>query len=215
MRTRFDEQLDLLHRQLILMGAVCEQAIARSVKALSSGDNELAQSVAEMADQVKEKEREIESLCLKLLLQQQPVATDLRVISSALKMVTDLERIGDNSWDIAEIILKTNLTGVDESEEVHDMALEVIQMVTDSIDAFVKSDITLARGVIKNDDTVDCYFNHIKKVLLQRLRNPETEAEYALDLMMVVKYLERIGDHAVNVARWVLFSLTGVREGNS
>ena len=212
MRTRFDEQLDLLHTELIRMGALCEDAIAKSVKAMADGDLALARSVPELSSRIGQKEREIEGLCLKLLLQQQPVATDLRVISSALKMVTDMERIGDNSGDIAEIILKTDLAGVDEARDVHDMALAVIRMVTDSIDAFVKKDVLLAHRVIEDDDTVDGYFNSVKKALILRLRAPEADAEYALDLLMVVKYLERIGDHAVNIAQWVMFSITGIRE---
>lgn len=210
MRTRFDEQLEQLHTELIAMGALCENAIARSVKALESGDVDLAKSVPELVGQIDRKEREIENLCLKLLLQQQPVASDLRAISSALKMVTDMERIGDNSGDIAEIIVKTNLSGVGEARNVHDMALSVIKMVTDSIDAFVKKDVVLAAQVIRDDDTVDDWFNRIKKGLIDRLRSQEANVEYALDLLMVVKYLERIGDHAVNVAQWVLFSITGL-----
>ncbi len=212
MRTRFDEQLDLLHKELITMGALCEDAIARSVKALDGRDLALAKSVPEISARIDRKERDIEGLCLKLLLQQQPVATDLRTISSALKMVTDMERIGDNSGDIAEIIVTTNLTGVDEAADVHDMAQAVIQMVTNSIDAFVKRDTALARQVMADDDMVDGYFDRIKNALICRLRSPEADVEYALDLLMVVKYLERIGDHAVNVARWVLFSITGSRE---
>ena len=214
MRTRFDEQLGMLHKELVTMGALCEDAIAKSVRAMSDGDLTLAKSVPELSGQIDQKEREIEGLCLKLLLQQQPVATDLRVISSALKMVTDLERIGDNSGDIAEIVLKTNLSGVAEAGAVRHMAQAVIKMVTDSIDAFVKRDVALAHQVILDDDGVDGDFNRIKKALLGRLRSPEADAEYALDLLMVAKYLERIGDHAVNVARWVLFSVTGGRDGN-
>ena len=212
MRTRFDEQLDRLHQELILMGALCEQAIARSARALHKGDLALARSVPELSAQIAQKEREIEGMCLKLLLQQQPVATDLRTISSALKMITDMNRIGDNSADIAEIIVRTNLAGVDEAGQVHDMAQAVIRMVTDSVDAFVRSDVPLARQVIRDDDVVDACFNNVKKSLLLRLRSAEPDVDYALDLLMVVKYLERIGDHAVNIAQWVMFSITGIRE---
>ncbi len=211
MRSRFDEQLDTLNRELITMGALCENAIARSAKALTEQDVSLARTVTELAAQIDQKEREIEGLCLKLLLQQQPVATDLRVISAALKMVTDMERIGDNSGDIGEIITVADLTPADEGEDISAMARSVIKMVTDSIDAFVKKDVSLAQAVVDYDDVVDSYFTRVKTTLIQRLRSAETDAEQALDMLMIVKYLERIGDHAVNIARWVVFSITGER----
>lgn len=211
MRTHFDEQLAHLHQELISMGDLCMKAIGKSVQAMHEGDLALARSVPELSAQVDQKEREIEGLCLKLLLQQQPVATDLRTISSALKTITDMERIGDNSGDIAEIIVTTSLTGVDEAAAVHDMAQAVIRMVSDSIHAFVHRDVVQAWEVICGDDIVDEDFTRIKNALLQRLRTQDTDAEYALDLLMVIKYLERIGDHAVNIARWALFSETGIR----
>ena len=213
MRTRFDEQLDRLHQELILMGALCEQAIARSARALHKGDLALARSVPELSAQIAQKEREIEGMCLKLLLQQQPVATDLRVISAALKMVTDMERIGDNSGDIAEIITVAKLTAADEAEDISAMARAVIKMVTDSVDAFVARDVAAAQAVIAYDDVVDGFFSKVKRLLIERVRSAETDAEQALDLLMIGKYLERIGDHAVNIAKWVVFSVTGEREG--
>ena len=212
MRTRFEEQLETLHKEMITMGALCEEAIARSARALENQDLKLAATVPDLAGQSAHEERDIESLCLKLLLQQQPVASDLRTISSALKMVTDMERIGNCAHDIADILLAAHLTPDAEAQEVHDMALDTIRMVTDCIDAFVKKDAALARAVVDADDTVDAAFVHIKSLLLEHLRTPKVDGEYVLDLLMVVKYLERIGDHAVNIARWVLYSLTGRRE---
>lgn len=212
MRSKFDEQLSTLNRELITMGALCENAIAKSAKALTERDVSLAGTVPDLSAQIDQKERQIEGLCLKLLLQQQPVATDLRVISAALKMVTDMERIGDNSGDIAEIITVANLTPADEAEDISAMARAVIKMVTDSVDAFVSKDVAAAQAVINYDDVADGYFSKIKKLLIQRVRSAETDAEQALDLLMIGKYLERIGDHAVNIAKWVVFSITGDRE---
>lgn len=211
MRSRFDEQLETLHRQLISMGALCENAIAMSAKALDEADLDLAKKVFDSVAQVDQAERDIEALCIRLLLQQQPVATDLRVISSALKMVTDMERIGDNSGDIAEIVSMGRITAGSDRLDIHDMALATIKMVTDSIDAFVKNDAAKARAVIAFDDIVDGHFNRIKSTLFENLRAGEG-GEYALDLLMAAKYFERMGDHAVNIAKWVLYSITGTRE---
>ncbi len=212
MRSKFDEQLELLHRELIAMGGLCENAIAMSAKALTNRDISIAEKVPEMALRIDEEEREIERMCMKLLLQQQPVAKDLRTISSALKMVTDMERIGDNSGDIAEIVMVAGFTKADDTLTIHDMALATIKMVTDSIEAFVKRDVTLARSVIAYDDIVDGYFNDIKENLIDRIKNGNTNGETTLDLLMIAKYFERIGDHAVNIAGWVVFSVTGVKE---
>lgn len=213
MRSKFDEQLECLNKELIMMGALCEKAIAMSAKALTMKDSELAGSVPELSVQIDHKEREIETMCLKLLLQQQPVARDLRVISSALKMVTDMERIGDQSADIAEIIALENVRATEDTQVIHQMSEAVIQMVTKSIDAFVKKDVGLARWVIQYDDVVDSFFNQVKKLLIDQLGRPETDGEHAVDLLMIAKYFERIGDHAVNIAKWVLFSITGKKEG--
>lgn len=209
MRSKFDEQLEQLHKGLITMGALCENAIAMSAKALTNGDPELAKKVPEMTAEIDRKEREIENMCMRLLLQQQPVAADLRVISSTLKMVTDMERIGDNSGDIAEIITMANISPTSDTLNIKAMAAAVIKMVTDSIDAFVKRDIELAKQVIDYDDVVDGHFNEVKKLLIELLGKSETNGEYALDLLMTAKYFERIGDHAVNIAQWVIFSITG------
>ncbi len=213
MRSQFDEQLDILNQNLITMGALCENAIAMSAKALTEGTPTLARSVPDLSERIDHKEREIETMCLKLLLQHQPVAKDLRVISSALKMVTDMARIGDQSADIAEIITLANVCTTDSTQILYDMSISVIKMVTDSIDAFVKKDKYMARAVIDYDDIVDAYFDQIKQTLIDLFSKPETDGEYAIDLLMIAKYFERIGDHAVNIAKWVLFSITGNKEG--
>lgn len=213
MRSQFDEQLDILNQNLITMGALCENAIAMSAKALTEGNPALAKAVPDLSVQIDHKEREIETMCLKLLLQQQPVAKDLRVVSSALKMVTDMARIGDQSADIAEIITLANIHATDDTQVIHDMSVAVIKMVTDSIDAFVKKDMQMAKAVIDYDDVVDSFFDKVKKMLIELFSKPETDGEYAIDLLMIAKYFERIGDHAVNIAKWVLFSITGNKEG--
>lgn len=211
MRSRFDEQLDLLNKEMITMGALCENAIAMSAKAVAEGDLTLTEPVFSLTEQIGQKEREIESLCLKLLLQQQPVAKDLRIISSALKMVTDMERIGHQSADIAEIVRMANLKVGGDTEEVRNMALAVIKMVTESIDAFVKKDAAMAQAVITYDDVVDDCFDRIKKLLIDRFSQPGIDGEQTIDLLMIAKYFERTGDHAVNIAKWVVFSITGSR----
>lgn len=213
MRLQFDEQLDLLNKELITMGAFCENAIAMSAKALSEGNPALAKTVLDLAVRIDHKEREIETMCLKLLLQQQPVAKDLRIVSSALKMVTDMARIGDQSADIAEIIMLANIHADDDTRIIHDMSVAAIKMVTDSLDAFVKKDVRMARAVIDYDDVVDSFFNEVKKMLIELFGKPETDGEYAVDMLLIAKYFERIADHAVNIAKWVLFSITGNKEG--
>lgn len=212
MRLKFDEQLALLNEELITMGALCENAIAMSAEALTTGGFDLARGVPELSVQISQKERDIERLCLKLLLQQQPVAKDLRIISSALKMITDMERIGDQSSDIAEIITTAHICAPHDTLDINEMAVAAIKMVTDSINAFVEKDVDIARAVIKYDDVVDGYFEKIKSMLIERFGKPEVDGEYALDLLMISKYFERIADHAVNIADWVLFSITGARE---
>lgn len=213
MRSRFDEQLELLNKEMITMGALCENAIAISAKALDTGNITITGRVPELSAQIGQKEREIENLCMKLLLQQQPVAKDLRIVSSALKMVTDMKRIGDQSADIAEIISMANISANDDTLHINEMANAAIKMVSDSIDAFVKKNTKVAKEVMAYDDIVDSYFNKIKRTLIERISKSETDGEYALDLLMIAKYFERIGDHAFNIADWVLFSITGVREG--
>lgn len=214
MRNHFDEQLALLNTKLTEMGALCEAVIARASKALTNGSRELAKQVEPLDAEIDNKEREIESLCLKLLLQQQPVARDLRQISAALKMITDMERIGDQADDIADIIMSMNVRAAEHDDLMRQMARSVIEMVNNSVDAFVKKDTELAKAVIKSDDTVDTYFDEVKEHLIDKIHKNPRDGEYALDLLMIAKYFERIGDHAVNVAEWVIFSVTGVHNGN-
>ena len=201
MRNKFDEQLEELNAQLIQMGQLCEKAIFTAMKAMFDNDSTLLPDVFEYDGQIDIKERDIESLCMKLLLQQQPVATDLRVVSSALKMISDMERIGDQASDIAELI-----------SYIGDMAFSTIKMVTDSVQSFVKKDLSLAKRVIQYDDTVDALFAEVKNELIALVSSDSSNGEFCLDLLMIAKYLERIGDHAVNIAQWVEYSITGTYE---
>lgn len=209
MRSHFDHQLVLLHQELTSMGALCEEAIALAAKALSGGDQKLSRHVAALDQEIDQMERDIEALCLKLLLQQQPVARDLRQISAALKMITDLERIGDQAQDIAEIISFLEGQSIPPHTKIHDMARATCKMVTDSIDAYVKQDLGLAQAVIDADDIVDECFRTIKHSLIGRIAQHPEDGEYALDLLMIAKYFERIGDHATNIAEWVQFAISG------
>ena len=213
MRSRFDEQLAQLHRELIEMGALCERVIALAAKALTTGDKALAQQVPPLDREIDRKERDIENLCLRLLLHQQPVAGDLRQISAALKMITDMERIGDQALDIAET---AGFMGpLDEADAglFKSLAQIVVAMVTDSVDAYVSRDPEAARAVAKRDDEADDVFKAIKSAMIERLSRRPGDGEYALDLLMIAKYLERIGDHATNIAEWVEFAATGLYKG--
>ena len=212
MRSRFDQQLALLNRELIEMGALCEEVIAAAAKALMEGDTALAARVISRAGEIDRKERDIESLCLKLLLQQ-PVARDLRQISAALKMITDMERIGDQAEDIAEIIGFLKGRSGEECAFVGHMARSAISMVTGSVDAYVQQDVALAHEVIARDDVVDEDFRKVKATLIDWIAQRPDDGEYALDLLMIAKYFERIGDHATNIAEWVVFAVTGVHNG--
>lgn len=210
MRNRFDKELEDLNNELIQMGALIEEAIDTAVTALINKDIESAKRAMEFDNVIDEKERQIERHCLKLLLQQQPVATDLRLISTALKMIADMERIGDQAADISEItifIAGHNLEFAD--IDFTDMAEATKKMVKESIDAFVNRDITLANKVINDDDVVDDLFNKIKKDLIDNVRKDSLLGEQIVDFLMIAKYFERIGDHAVNIAEWVIFSITG------
>lgn len=213
MRSRFDEQLMLLNKKMIELGAECENIISLAVNALLEGDVSGAKRAKEQGHSIDQLEREIESVCLKLLLQQQPVAKDLRVISAALKMITDMERIGDQAEDIAEIIGFLNGRTGRECHDIRLMAEATIKMVTDSIDAYVKQDLQLAKSVSDYDDVVDDAFDRVKQTLIRMITENTADGEYALDLLMIAKYFERIGDHAVNIAEWVEFSVTGVHKG--
>lgn len=212
MRNRFDEQLFELNREIIEMGAMCEEAIASAAKALSTGNMELAAKVRANGSAIDQMERDIEGRCMKLLLHQQPVARDLRQISAALKMITDMERIGDQAEDIAEIITFLNGRTMNGIEHIEDMARETIKMVTESVDAFVKKDVALAEQVIAHDDVVDTLFSEVKCAIIKLIAETPVDGEFALDLLMISKYFERIGDHATNIAEWVIYSVTGVHK---
>lgn len=209
-RIKFTEQLSDLNNEMIQMGSLCESAIDVCVDALLNGDVALAKVVSQREREIDEKESEITALCMKMLLHQQPVASDLRQISAALKMVTDLERIGDQADDIGEMIEYTAHHQHGEYSLIQKMGLATKKMVRDSIDAFVKQDEALACEVIKYDDVVDDLFIQLKKVVIEAINSKEIDGEYASDLLMIAKYFERIGDHAVNVAEWVEYSITGV-----
>ena len=215
MRNKFDEQLERLHVELIQMGALCEEAISAASEALLKGDRDLAQAAIQAEREIDQKERDVESLCLKLLLQQQPVAKDLREISAALKMISDLERIGDQAADIAELTRFVRLPDGSGLLHIADMARAVIAMVTDSVDSFVRRDLTLAHSVCAADDRVDQLFEQVKEELIAFIAADAAAGEQGLDLLMVAKYLERIGDHATNVAEWVEYSITGVHPSNN
>ena len=214
MRSRFDGQLAQMKNELIQMGALCEEAISLTAKALEEGDRTLAEKVRPLEAEIDQMERDIESLCLKLLLQQQPVARDLRQISAAMKIITDMERIGDQAADIAEIILTMLSEGYvpEDVGHIREMAAETIKMVTGSVDSYVRQDTGQAKTVIARDDIVDSYFTQVRSVLIRKIAENPTVGEHALDLLMIDKYLERIGDHAVNIAEWVVFSVTGSKE---
>ena len=212
MRNRFDEQLEQLNVGLIKMGALCEESIACAVKALF--DEKTSEMIAKVNDNEEETdhmEHDIEALCMKLLLHQQPVAKDLRCVSSALKMISDMERIGDQSQDIAEIAGFVHSTELAGKVHISDMANEAISMVTMSVDSFVRKDVKLAKEAIEADDKVDARFLEVKRELIELVRSASGDAEYFMDLLMAAKYLERIADHATNIAEWVVYSITGER----
>ena len=207
---RFEKQLNTLNQQMVQMGSMVEQSIEMAVSALVTKDSEKAHNVIEYAADVSNQERQIEGMCMKLLLCQQPVASDLRMISSALKMITDMERIAVQSAEISELTIRMEETPyIKKLEHVQQMAKETILMVVKSIDAFVNKDLELAQEVISMDDVVDDLFIKIKQELIGLINQDASNGEQATDLLMIGKYFERIGDHAVNIAQWVTFSITG------
>ena len=213
MRNKFYRELEVLNNELIEMGSIVENAIENAIIALREKDMELAQKIIDNDDEIDNMEKAIESRCLKLLVQQQPVAGNLRLISSIFKMITDLERIGDQVEDISEITLRIGSSKlIKELTHIPQMAEATMKMVNDSIDAFVNSDVELAKSVIVHDDVVDNLFTIIRDELIDLIRNDIDNGEQAIDLLMIAKYLERIGDHAENIAEWVLFSITGKHE---
>jgi phosphate transport system protein len=214
MRSRFDEQLELLNKELLEMGALIEHAIESASQALLTQDVDAANKAIEFDKEVDQKEKDIESLCLRLLLQQQPVARDLRQISAALKMITDMERIGDQAADISGIVIYLAGTPyIKRLEHLPQMADAAIRMVKGSIDAYVRKDLALAKEIIDMDDIIDNLFVIVKNELIERIHEKAENGEQAIDLLMVAKYFERIGDHAQNIAEWVEFSITGKHKG--
>ena len=212
MRNKFDMQLELLNDQLIHMGELCEVAINKATSALSQGSIDQAREVIRADEEIDQMEKDIERLCLKLLLQQQPVARDLRQISAALKMITDMERIGDQASDIAEIIISEKKSESTDIPKIVQMSEAVAKMVRDSVTAYVKKDLGLSREVMEADDAVDYLFEANKYDLIEYISKHQDQGKEAIDLIMVAKYLERIGDHATNIAEWVEFSITGIHK---
>lgn len=210
MRSGFEVKLEHLNNDLIRMGGLIEEAIANSLRALKSGDKELAKQVVKNDSIIDEIEKSIESQSLSIILREQPVADDLRHVSSALKMVTDMERIADNAADIAEISLTSDFTNAyRQLDGIQLMAEKAILMVDDAVDSFVKCDTELAESVMKRDDEVDQLFDELKYALIDKIKADESITDVMLDFLMIIKYLERIGDHSVNICEWVCFNVTG------
>ena len=214
MRNRFDMQLEILNHHLIEMGTLVEQTIALASEALTQEDESLVKQAIEVEEAIDNKEKEIESLCMQLLLRQQPVAKDLRLISSALKMITDMERIGDQSRDIARISLFLTGKQVEQIAHIPEMAEAAITMVTDSVTAFVIRDLKLASSVIAYDNVIDKLFIKVRDELIDLIKRGSENGEQAIDLLMIAKYFERIGDHAANIAEWVVYAITGEHKEN-
>ncbi len=212
MRNNFDKQLENLNVELIKMGALCEEAISLVANVIEEPSENMRLKIFDVDSAIDDKEREIEGICMKLLLQQQPVAKDLREISSALKMISDMERIGDQASDIGEILPFIKDGSAAGKIHIGDMAKATIKMVTDSVESFVRKDIGMALSVAKYDDTVDELFKKVKSEIATLISKDISEAEYVLDLLMIAKYFERIGDHAVNIAEWVIYSISGVHK---
>lgn len=216
MRNRFDRELLQMDRLLIHMGELCEEAIGDVTRAIEKHDTKIAKAVIEADEEIDQMEKDIERLCLRLLLQQQPVAKDLRRISAALKMITDMERIGDQTADIAEIVISSGVPEPVLIEEITQMSSEVSKMVIDSVTAYVQKDMRLAEAVQEADDSVDRHFDTISNRLIEYIRQEKGEhGKYSIDLLMIAKYLERIGDHATNISEWVEFSITGVHRNEN
>jgi len=209
MRSKYEKQLSQLNTELITMGALCEEAITNAVKYLTDGDEESKNACIAADRQIDEKERDIEALCIKLILRQQPVAGDLRVVSAALKMISDMERIGDQASDIVEIAPYVADSEMESNTHIRDMADATIKMVSESIESFVKMDTDIAYLVMEHDNLVDELFDKVKNELIKSIAGGYNNAEALIDLLMIAKYFERIGDHAENIAGWVVYSITG------
>ena len=214
-RSRFMAQMEQLNTELIVMGTLCENALEKVANALENPTDEVSRDIIILSKKTEEKERELENICINLLLKQQPVASDLRQISSALKMVTDMRRIGEVAGNIAEILSQDNLRMDYDTSILKKMAAATKKMVSNTLDAFVKSDIRTAQQVERDDDQVDELFAQSKHELIQIIRNSQDSGEQAIDYLMIAKYFEKIGDHAVNISQWVLFMITGTLEEDS
>lgn len=212
MRVFYDNQLKELNQELTRMGGLCEQIIGFAAQALTDWNEDLAEKVKKTGAEIDEMERSIEAVCMRLLLRQQPVAGDLRFVSAALKMITDLERIGDQAEDIVEIVPNMVEAGKNAHPKIQKMAKHAISMVVDSVDAYTRQDMELAKAVLEHDDIVDSDFVQIKKELIGAIAANPAQGEDTLDLLMIAKYFERIADHATNVAEWVMYGMTGTHE---
>ena len=213
MRAKFDEQLKILNQEMIFMGSMIEDSIQKAIDALMSQDKELARKIMESDSDVDHEQKKIEGICFNLLMQQQPVARDLRGISAAMKMVTDMERIGDHASDISEItIMLADKPYVLEQDDIKKMASETVLMLIRSIEAYVEKDMEKAKKVIKHDDVVDDLFDKVKSEIIEMIRKEPEDGEQATDMLMIAKYFERIGDHATNIAEWVIFALDDKKE---
>ena len=213
MRSKFDEQLKILNQEMMFMGSMIEDSIQKAIDALMSQDKELARKIMESDSDVDHEQKKIEGICFNLLMQQQPVARDLRGISAAMKMVTDMERIGDHASDISEItIMLADKPYVLEQDDIKKMASETVLMLIRSIEAYVEKDMEKAKKVIKHDDVVDDLFEKVKSEIIEMIRKEPEDGEQATDMLMIAKYFERIGDHATNIAEWVIFALDDKKE---
>ena len=208
MRTKFDEQLKQLNDEMMQMGFMIQDSIQKAIESLVRQDVELAKTIIEGDLQADREQKRIEDICFNLLMQPQPVARDLRTISAAMKMVTDMERIGDQAADICEMtIMMADAPYTFSLDHINKMASETMIMLMRSIEAYVKKDIGAAQEVIDHDDVVDELFNSVKRDLIELIARDPHSGEQATDMLMVAKYFERIGDHATNIAEWVIFSL--------
>ena len=213
MRSKFDEQLKILNQEMMFIGSMIEDSIQKAIDALMSQDKELARKIMESDSDVDHEQKKIEGICFNLLMQQQPVARDLRGISAAMKMVTDMERIGDHASDISEItIMLADKPYVLEQDDIKKMASETVLMLIRSIEAYVEKDMEKAKKVIKHDDVVDDLFDKVKSEIIEMIRKEPEDGEQATDMLMIAKYFERIGDHATNIAEWVIFALDDKKE---
>ena len=213
MRKRFDEQLNELNQEMIHMGNIIEQAIENALDALIHKNIKKANEIIKSDNEIDRQERKIENLCLQLLLQQQPVAKDLRFISATLKMITDMERIADHATSIAELTIETvNQAHIKKLEHIEQMAKETIIMLINCLKSYIAQNLEIAEKVIEHDEKVDKLFFRVKKDLIQMIHEDCECGENATNLLLIAKYFERIADHAVNIAKWIVFSITGKHE---